>query len=217
MITLTNGAVQGANGVLNANGSLSLQLTADANVIGSPIYVVAALPVTFRFDANGNLLGSCKVWSNAELSGNTQYAVNFYDNNNARLGNPAVWQFTQAAGSVVDIGTMVATTPGGPAVSFPFGQLTQAAAANMSFPASSYNGFVITMGANVSSSSMVGGVPAQYITFKVIQDATGGRTFSWPANVLNPGIPDPTPNAISVQTFYFDGTNLYPIGPLTTN
>lgn len=215
MITLINGNAQSAGGSLLANGSLVLQLNQDARLLSGPGYVASGISVTFRFDANGNLLGSCKVWSNAELSGNTFYNVTFYDQNNSRIGNPATWQFTQAAGSTVDIGTMVSTTPGGPAVSFPFGQQTQPSAASMSFSAASYNQFLTNMTSNVAGSSMVGGIAGTYYTFIFTQDGTGGHTFSWPANVIDPQAIDTAPNATCAQTFCFDGTNFRPISTLT--
>src|ERR1051326_255142 len=214
MITLINGNVQSAGNVLNANGSIVFQLTQDARTVAGPGYVVAAIPVTFRFDSNGNLLGSCKIWSNAELQPQTQYNVTFYDQNNARLSS-ALWQFDQAAGSTVDIGTMTTITQGGASVSFPFGQQSQTSPAAMSFSASSFNQFLTNMTTNVSSSSMVGGIPGAHYVFIFVQDGTGGHTFSWPANVIDPEAIDTAPNAVCEQTFYFDGTNFRPISGLT--
>jgi hypothetical protein len=212
LITLINGNIQSAGAVLNANGSMVFQLTQDARTIAAPGYVVAAIPVTFRFDANGNLLGSCRIWSNAELQPQTQYSVTFYDKNNSRLGS-ALWQFDQAAGSTVDIGTMTSITQGGASVSFPFGQQSQTSAATMSFSASSFTQFLNTMISNVSSSSMLGGIAGAYYTFIFAQDGTGGHTFTWPANVIDPQAIDTAPNAVCQQAFCFDGTNFRPIGP----
>lgn len=212
MITLINGNTQSASGVSLANGSIVLQLTADARLVSGPGYVVGNIPITFRFDSSGNLLGSCKIWSNAELQPQTQYVAQFCDQNNARIGNPSLWQFDQAAGSIVDIGTMTSITQGAPAVSFPFGQQSQTSVASMSFSASSYNQFLTTMTTNVSSSAMVGGVAGAYYTFIFKQDGTGGHTFSWPANVIHPEPIDTNANSTCEQTFCFDGTNFRPIG-----
>jgi hypothetical protein len=211
LITLINGNAQSAAGVSLANGSIVLQLNQDATLLAGPGYVAGSVPVTFRFDSSGNLLGTCRVWSNAELSGNTWYNVTFYDQNNARLST-ATWQFTQASGATVDIGTMVTTTPGAPAVSFPFGQQSQTSAASMSFSAASYNQFKTSMTTNVSSSSIVGGVAGAYYTFIFTQDGTGGHTFSWPVNVIDAQAIDTTANSTCQQTFCFDGTNFRPIG-----
>lgn len=220
MIKLINGNVQGAGGVVVPNGSITLQLTQDAALIASPGQVVSAIPITFKFDSSGNLLGSCQVWSNAELTPQTQYTVTFYDQSGARLTQPVFWQFTQAAGTTVDIGTMV-PTPGGISFSTPFSQIGQLALVTFSatpvFSALSVSGFKIILTGNVSSSTFVNGIAGGYYTFVIVQDASGGRTFAWPPNVKNPQTIDPTPNAINVQTFYFDGTNAYPIGPMTVN
>src|SRR6185437_4183412 len=97
MINLTNGSVQNAGGVGVPNGKIVLQLNSDCTVIASPGTVVSAIPITFRFDANGNLLGSCKIYSNAELTPNTTYTVNLYDADGARINSqPLTWQFTQS-------------------------------------------------------------------------------------------------------------------------
>ena len=215
MITLINGNIQDGKGNL-LDGSLVLQLTQDAAVVASPGTIVAAVPLTFQFRA-GVLLGNCQIWSNKELQPQTQYQVNILDLNGSRINTqPLLWQFDQAAGSTVDIGTMVSVTQGGASVSFPFGKQTVAFAATVVFDGTTYNSFELTLTGNVTSSSYNGSVPG-LITFKWIQDATGGRTFAYPANIKNGEPPDTTPNAISTQTFYFDGTNAYPIGPLTTN
>jgi hypothetical protein len=110
MITLTGGNIQDGKGNL-LNGFLTLQLTQDATLIASPALVVRAIPITFQF-ANGNLVGSCKCYSNLELTPGTQYQVSFADGNRSRLGDPTLWQFTQSSGATVDIGTMVTVTGG---------------------------------------------------------------------------------------------------------
>jgi hypothetical protein len=211
MITLTGGNFQDGSGNL-LNGSVQLMLSQDSGIVGAPGYVVSLIPVTFRIIA-GVLSGSCRIYSNAELSVSTYYIVNFFDQNNSRVGNPAQWQFTQPAGSTVDAGTMVSTTPGAPAVSFPFGQQSQTSAAAMSFNAASFNQFLNNMTGNVSTSSMVGGISGTYYTFIFVQDGSGGHTFTWPANVINPQAIDTAPNATCQQTFCFDGTNFRAIGP----
>lgn len=120
MITLTGGNIQDGKGNL-LNDSITFQLTQDATVIASPGLVVRAVPITFQF-ANGNLVGSCKLYSNFELTPQTQYQVS------SPLIAPTMWQFTQAAGSTVDIGTMVPTQQGvsyaQPVVLNPTGQQT---------------------------------------------------------------------------------------------
>ena len=56
------------------------------------------------------------------------------------------------------------------------------------------------------------------LTFKVIQDATGSRTVTWPATVKWGAGTAPTlstaANSIDIVTFYFDGTNYYGVASL---
>ena len=130
MITLINGHIQSPNNVPVANGYIELILNTDATVIASPNgQVVAAEPITFRLDANGNLLGTCQIWSNAELNPQnisglgTWYNVTVFDQNLARLNTTAFqWQFTQTAGSTVDISTMTSTSQSTIFYPFPISQ-----------------------------------------------------------------------------------------------
>jgi len=121
LITLTGGNIQAAGGVKVPNGSIELTLEVDCTLVSGSAQVVAAIPIKFNFDSTGNLSGSCKIWSNAELSPSTGYLVNFYDADGARVNqDPVTWVFNQAANSSVDIGTMVSTAQGGPSYPNPF-------------------------------------------------------------------------------------------------
>ena len=77
------------------------------------------------------------------------------------------------------------------------------------------NGFQITLTGNVTSSTFSGMAVGQEITLGILQDGSGGRTFTWPTGVNNAGTPDPTPNALSVQKFkkWLDGS-VRPITPM---
>ncbi len=59
--------------------------------------------------------------------------------------------------------------------------------------------------------------PANLI-LKLVQDATGSRTVTWPAEVLWPEGTAPTlstaANAVDIVSFYFDGTNYFGQGAL---
>lgn len=116
IINLTNGNVQNcANGAV-PNGSISFQLNVDATVIAAPYgQVLAAVPIVFQFDSDGNLQSGAQLWSNLELNPQnaiglgTYYLVTFYDANGAVISQPGVaWQFTQATNSTVDISSMTA-------------------------------------------------------------------------------------------------------------
>lgn len=70
--------------------------------------------------------------------------------------------------------------------------------------------FQITLEDDVSSSTLSNALTGQTITFKIIQDGTGGWEFAWPSNVLGGMTIDSSaePNEIFTQQFHcFDGTN----------
>lgn len=75
--------------------------------------------------------------------------------------------------------------------------------------------FRMTLTGNVTSSTLsMPGIPAPtIITFKITQDGVGGRTFVWPANLINPTPVLGSPNAITTQLFFWDGSTGYPLGP----
>jgi hypothetical protein len=128
MITLTGGGIQGPNNVVVPDGSITFTLNMDATVIASPYGLVrAAIPVTFQFDSNGNLIQPVQIWSNAELNPQnssgygTFYYVAIYDSNGALVSEPGtIWQFAQAANSSVNISTMTSLSPSGPFYPYPF-------------------------------------------------------------------------------------------------
>lgn len=77
--------------------------------------------------------------------------------------------------------------------------------------------FEITLTGNVVGSTLANPLPGQLITFIIHQDATGGRTFVWPANVPGANI-DPGISATSVQMFIVDSSNvLHPVGAMTVS
>ena len=92
--------------------------------------------------------------------------------------------------------------------------------ATPAFDASKGNLQSITLTGNVTSSTLVNAVTAQYLDFKVCQDATGGRLFVWPANVKSGGLAPAAANACLFQHFVFDGSNANAIGippPITAS
>ena len=131
MITLTGGHVQGPNNVPVPNGTLELILSQDAQVLNFPFgQVMASVPIVFKFDANGNLLGTCQVWGALELTpSGTAYLANFYDANGARVNqNPFIWVLNGIAGSSVDIGTIQTTSN---SISYPLAGGVQTGVANV--------------------------------------------------------------------------------------
>lgn len=85
------------------------------------------------------------------------------------------------------------------------------------FNAANGGSFKLTLTGNVTSSTFANGTqgPA-VVTFRIVQDAVGGRTFVWPSNVRNGGDINPVANKRSIQAFLLDTDgSLDAIGPIT--
>lgn len=130
---------------------------------------------------------------------------------NPVVTNPAGLQTIN--GSLTINGTLTVNGP------FSFGSLiTVAFTATPAFNAGAGSIFDMTLTGNVTSSTLVNAQPGQTVRFIIVQDGVGGRTFAWPANIINPDLIDPSPNAICVQSFVArTNGNLYPLGPMTVN
>jgi hypothetical protein len=79
------------------------------------------------------------------------------------------------------------------------------------FRGDAYTAWQITLTGDCSP-SFTNLVDGNLYTVIVIQDAAGMHPFNWPANVKNAVYVNPTPYAITIQTFVADGNTLYPIG-----
>jgi hypothetical protein len=91
-----------------------------------------------------------------------------------------------------------------------------APADNMVFDGTAYTAFKTTLASSVTIPSIQNMLPGNLYTFIIVQDATGGHVFDWPATVHNPARVCPTPSSFSVQTFVADDNeNLWAIGPGT--
>lgn len=77
--------------------------------------------------------------------------------------------------------------------------------------------FSETLSANISPTVTNVVSPGQRVTFIFTQDGTGGRTVTWPGNVLGGGDVDPTPGAVSIQQFIVFGGVLRPLGAMTSS
>lgn len=87
------------------------------------------------------------------------------------------------------------------------GLLVVTFSATPAFNAAASNSFQITLTGDVSSSTVTNPTAGQTITFIIIQDATGSRTFAFPANFKGATAIDSVANHVSVQSFIYDGTN----------
>lgn len=79
--------------------------------------------------------------------------------------------------------------------------------------------FEIILTGNVTSSTLVNVAAGQEVVFIIRQDATGGRTFSWPVQIAGlVGPVDPTPSTKSTQSFIVGGDgSLYPLSPMSVS
>ena len=75
------------------------------------------------------------------------------------------------------------------------------------FNGANTNSWSMTLTGNITASTFTGGVAGMLYTFVIAQDGTGNRTFVWPTNFIGASAISPTANGVSIQTFYFDGTN----------
>ncbi|HEY3927193.1 MAG TPA: hypothetical protein VGL89_02355 [Candidatus Koribacter sp.] len=79
--------------------------------------------------------------------------------------------------------------------------------ATPTFDVSKGNTQLITLTGNVTSSLLVGALAGERLLFIVCQDATGARTFVWPASVKGGGVIGSTASKCSVQDFVWDGAS----------
>lgn len=86
---------------------------------------------------------------------------------------------------------------------------------DMVFDGSVYSGFQTTLPGNVTQPVFQNMIDGNLYTFIIVQDAVGGHTFAWAANVHNAVMVNPLANAATVQTFVARQGNLYSIAPGT--
>ena len=78
--------------------------------------------------------------------------------------------------------------------------------------------FEITLTGNASAQplSFVAITPPSVIFFQITQDASGGHTFSWPANSVGGCTIGAAANQVTTQEFLYDGVNATATGPCVT-
>lgn len=168
--------------------------------------------------------------------GSTQFGTGFWGNSagsmqgmiltantTQNLASVFVAGFADAitGGLNYDTGSTTTTAPGGyygiaaPGLVTSFN--TMGFSATPTFDFSKGGTEKITLSANVTSSTIANATAGQRITFMVCQNATGGFTFTWPTNVKGASAMGTTANTCSTQTFVFDGSNAYALGPAANN
>ena len=73
--------------------------------------------------------------------------------------------------------------------------------------------FSITLTGNVTSSTLSNAIDGRVVLFNICQDATGGRTFVWPATVLNAPTIGSGVSVCTSVSYIYDGTNWREIAP----
>ena len=78
--------------------------------------------------------------------------------------------------------------------------------------------FTILLTGNASAQPLtfVGITPPSIIFFQITQDASGGHTFSWPANSVGGCVIGSAANQVTTQEFVYNGTNATAVGPCVT-
>ena len=90
--------------------------------------------------------------------------------------------------------------------------------ATPAFDASQCNAFSLTLGGTtVTNSTLVNAKAGQSLTFTIVQDATGGRSFVWPSNLSSGCAVNPAANTSTAVTAVFDGTNANATGCTTSD
>jgi hypothetical protein len=156
------------------------------------------------------------LWGNDVIvPAGTYYAITIFDDQGNVLQSGA-YVFTGTVNA--DLSTIAQAFPSasstvvGSEVQMPF-------SATPTFNCGLVNGpveFYLLLTGNVTASTLLPNFAGQIVLFRLVQDATGGRTFAWPANVKNPGVIDSAPNSTTSQAFYVTaGGNAYPLGPQT--
>lgn len=167
---------------------------------------------------------SVQLWGNDVIQpANTFYVITVLDSNRNVIqcvpyqfsGNGTFDLSTVTPYNFIAPPTPIAPTVAGALVTVPY-------ALNPTFDCSLVTAgiitFEITLTGNVTASTLINAQPGQIVILSVIQDGTGGRTFTFPSNVRNTTIIDADPSSITVQAFYARANgNLYPIGAGTYN
>lgn len=214
------GSANGGTGVNNGSNTLTLggNLTT-AGAFASTFTMTGATSVTFP--ASGTLMTTGNsvaiaqtplttlgdmIYANstpalARLAGNTTSTLNVLTQTGTGSASAApVWQ-TAAAAGIAPFTFNAVTFSATPAFAFGSGATT----------------FEITLTGNVTSSTVSAAAAGQGATFIICQDATGSRTFAWPAGFKGTMTIGSTASKCSVQNFVYDGTNYYATAAGVTN
>ena len=158
---------------------------------------IAQTPLT----ALGDMLYANSTPALAKLAGNTTSTLNLLTQTGTGTVSAApLWQTASAAG-IAPFTFKSVTFSATPAFAFGSGATT----------------FEITLTGNVTSSTVTAATAGQGATFIICQDATGSRTFTWPAGFKGTMTIGTTASKCNAQSFVYDGTSYYAIAAGVTN
>jgi hypothetical protein len=171
--------------------------------------IASTTPLSTYTDWTGNTLNANPVILSAGGTANIWLAS----------GNAYSFKVMSAGGLNCASGTTVATVAGigGGGSTNATTVITYSATPN--FPVAAENQlFILTLTGNASAQPLtfVGITPPAEIFFQIIQDAVGGRTFSWPANSVGGCVIGSAPNQVTTVEMVYDGTNATAVGPCVT-
>jgi hypothetical protein len=214
----------------------------DIGAVGNPAFVEIALagfgptlpriagtsmlakvgPASQRIPYEGEPI-EVSLWGNDVITpAGTYYVITIFDDQlNILQSGAYVFNGTLSA----DLSTLPQAFPSA-ASSVMGSEVTVQPSATPEFNCGLVNGpveFYMLLTEDVSSSTLLPNFAGQIVIFRIVQNATAGWSFAWPANVLNPGpVATAAPSGgylgASVQAFCVasDG-NAYPLGPMTYN
>ncbi len=199
-----------------AGGSAIVTGVADASFNGSFSVTSVPNPMTFTYNQTGSNASS--------TGGSVEFLPSLYSDNAGTVqGNP----FTAASDGrwffYADDGRYDLTFSGG-GISVPYtvgdvpvregsGFTYQGVAFNPtpSFDFSAAQAFAMNLTGNVTSSTVTNPVTGGVAAFVICQDATGGRTFVWPAAFADPPAIASGPSECTNASFIYDGTSWRPL------
>lgn len=205
---------------LATSTSATSQAITTVTFSGTPTFTATGQYQVFKMTLTGNVTSST-----LSMTGVTAPSIiSFELTQDGTGGRTFVWPLNVSGGPTLNLTPSAITTAsflwdGTTAFPWNYSQSTNTAvafSATPTFTTTLQNQlFSMTLTGNVSSSTLnMNAVAApSIITFELTQDATGGRTFAWPSNVVGSPAVSPIPSSVSVLPFIWDGTNARPISP----
>jgi len=199
--------------------------------------VLSPVPKLQFFDSNGKPLAfgcvfSYQTLSSTQLATYTDYTGTVQNtnplilNSGGFVGTGGLWLqagvayrlvVKSAGGSACSLGSTISTVDGIGGGTTTLTTIVSYAATVTFTDAAQNQLFTLTLTGNATSNPLtaVGIVPPGNITFEITQDAAGGHTFAWPANVIGGATVSSGVNAVTQQTFIWNGSLAYAAGPAT--